>query len=75
MSARQDVDGLLGLHGVRWSVRQAVQILMGDFTHELAEQGRKVMGPRLIDGEPEHVARYVSGWHDAMDHIDPEVEK
>lgn len=50
------------------------QILDGH-AHELAEKIRKFVGPRdlLPTGEPERVVRYVAGWHDAANLIDPEV--
>ncbi|WP_097964582.1 hypothetical protein [Streptomyces sp. or20] len=43
---------------------------------ELAEKARKIMGLRQLPSgaEPERIARYVAGWHDAIDFIDPEVE-
>lgn len=43
--------------------------------HGLAEEMRGLMGPRVLPSgaQPEHVARYVAGWHDGADHIDPEV--
>lgn len=45
--------------------------LLRAHARELAEEGRKIMGPRVAPLEPERVARYVLGWHAAMDHIDP----
>lgn len=41
--------------------------------HRLAEEGRRFVGPRAYPGEPEHVTRYVAGWHDALNCVDPEV--
>jgi hypothetical protein len=43
--------------------------------HEVAEKAREVMGPRQLPSgaEPENITRYVAGWHDATDFIDPEV--
>jgi hypothetical protein len=58
-------------HYVR--AERLVNEVLAEGAHELAEGGRGVMGPRLLLGEPERVARYVLGWHDAMDLIDPEV--
>lgn len=44
--------------------------LIDDFVRELVEEGRKFMGPRSMGiDEPERVARYVAGWHDALDYI------
>lgn len=45
--------------------------------HELAEEAREFMGPvSLPNGhrEPEPVARYVLGWHSALNRIDPPEE-
>lgn len=44
-----------------------------EHAHELAEASRKFAGPRAYPWESDRVARYVAGWHDAADHIDPEV--
>jgi hypothetical protein len=43
--------------------------------HGLAEELRGLMGSRVLPSgtEPEYVARYVAGWHDSADRIDPEV--
>ncbi|MFJ6237960.1 hypothetical protein ACIQH0_28220 [Streptomyces griseus] len=53
----------------------ACNALIDAFAHELAEKARKIMGPRQLPSgaEPEKIARYVNGWHDAVDFIDPEV--
>ncbi|MEU3285599.1 hypothetical protein [Streptomyces longwoodensis] len=42
-------------------------------TARLMDDARQVMGPRTLPSgeEPERIARYVAGWHDAVDHIDP----
>lgn len=52
-----------------------VNRLIDNFAHELAEKARKIMGPRQLPSgaEPEKIARYVNGWHDAADFIDSEV--
>ncbi|WP_327379425.1 hypothetical protein [Streptomyces sp. NBC_01212] len=49
--------------------------LIDAFAHKLAEKARKIMGPRRLPSgaEPEKIARYVNGWNDAADFIDPEV--
>jgi hypothetical protein len=48
---------------------------LSEHAHTKAEEMRGLMGPRVLSSgpEPEHVARYVAGWHDGADHIDPEV--
>ncbi|AKZ59178.1 hypothetical protein SAM23877_6133 [Streptomyces ambofaciens ATCC 23877] len=50
-----------------------VDEVLAEGAHELAEEGRKFVGPRAYLGEPDHVTRYVAGWHDALNRIDPEV--
>ncbi|MBT2412660.1 hypothetical protein J7I94_19190 [Streptomyces sp. ISL-12] len=52
-----------------------VDEVLAEGAHEMAEEGREVMGPRALPSgaEPERIARYVAGWHDALDHVDPEV--
>ncbi|MDH6625751.1 hypothetical protein M2271_003562 [Streptomyces sp. LBL] len=59
----------------RAEAKRLVDEVLKEGAHELAEEARKVMGPRLLPSgtEPERVARYVAGWHDAVDHFDPEV--
>ena len=67
MSARDDVR--------KWMIADNADELLDAYAHELAEEGRKVMGPRALPSgvEPDSIRRYVAGWHDAMDHVDPEV--
>jgi len=50
--------------------------LIDAFAHELAQNLRDYMGgPDSYPGEPERILRYVRGWHDAANMIDPEVAK
>jgi hypothetical protein len=44
-----------------------------EHAHGLAEEGRAFVGPRSYPHETERVTRYVAGWHDSLDRIDPEV--
>lgn len=44
-----------------------------EHVHAKAEESRALMGPRSYPHESERVARYVAGWHDALNHIDSEV--
>lgn len=50
-----------------------VDEVLEELAHELAEDGRKFIGPRAYSGEPDHVTRYVAGWHDALNRVDPET--
>lgn len=65
--------GRMGEH--RAHAERLVDEALKEHAHELAEAARHVMGPRVLPSgaEPERVARYVVGWHDAADHFDPEV--
>lgn len=49
--------------------------LLDAYAIELAEKLREFIGPEEYPGESEHVKRYVLGWHDAANMIDPRVEK
>jgi hypothetical protein len=66
-------NGRMDAH--RAEAERLVDEALGEHAHELAEAARQVMGPRALPSgaEPERIARYVAGWHDAMDHIDPKV--
>lgn len=47
--------------------------ILDGIASELAEKQRVFVGPREYPGEAERVVRYVAGWHDAANFIDPEV--
>ncbi|WP_069752941.1 hypothetical protein [Streptomyces sp. EN16] len=78
MSARDEL--FESLTGGGWNLAPGeaddVNRLIDNFAHELAEEARKIMGPRQLPSgaEPENIARYVAGWHDATDFIDPDLE-
>jgi hypothetical protein len=52
---------------------QLVDEALSEHAHGLADEARKFVGPRAYAHESERVTRYVAGWHDALDRIDPEV--
>ncbi|WP_406161016.1 hypothetical protein [Streptomyces canus] len=56
----------------RAEAERMVEEALKERAHELAEEGRTLMGPRSYPHESERVTRYVAGWHDALNHIDPE---
>ncbi|MFD3952201.1 hypothetical protein ACFWRC_19520 [Streptomyces albidoflavus] len=75
MSARDKIHARL-FKGPNENRDDLIDELLREHAHELAEKARELMGPREMRiSEPEKVARYVAGWHDAIDFIDPEVEK
>lgn len=78
MSVREELFEALTDGGWRLAPGEAdaVNGLLDAYAHELAEGLRKIMGPRKpYRGEQQRAVRYISGWHDAADHIDPEVQK
>ncbi len=75
MSARDKIHARL-FSGPDENRDDLIDELLREHAHELAEKARQIMGPRQLPSgaEPENIARYVAGWHDAADFIDPEVE-
>nr|WP_159059621.1 hypothetical protein [Streptomyces antibioticus] len=57
----------------RAEAERLVDEAVKEHAHALTEESRQLMGPRAYPGESEFVTRYVAGWHDALNQIDPEV--
>lgn len=74
MNARDRLDRALssGVH-LPSNTRQS---LIDAFAHELAEEIREFVGPESYPHETDPlILRYVKGWRDAADRIDPKEKK
>jgi hypothetical protein len=58
----------------RAEAERMVAEVLSEHAHGLADEAREFVGPRVYPGESERITRYVAGWHDAIDRIDPEVK-
>jgi hypothetical protein len=65
-------NGRMDAH--RAEAERLVSEVLDEYAHALAEEAREFVGPRAYPGEAEPITRYVAGWHDAIDRIDPEVK-
>lgn len=62
-------NGRMDAH--RAEAERLVDAVLTEHAHGLAEESRRFVGPRAYPHESERVTRYVAGWHDALDRIDP----
>lgn len=63
--------GRMDVH--RAEAERLVDEALSEHAHALAEEARKVMGPRVLPSGPEseRITLYVYGWHDSLDRVDP----
>lgn len=80
MNARDRILDRLYWAVPSWGEEDAKRIaseMLDEFAHELAEEIRAFVGPESYPHEKGRplVLRYVKGWRDAADLIDPKKEK